>query len=840
VGSGSDGDDRTAPLSSTGPPTDQRPASYQLLRRLAVGGMGEIFLAREVGLAGFERLVVLKRLLPSASGDRERVALFIDEARVAAHLTHPNIVAIHDFGCDEQGFFIVMEYVAGQDLAAVQARADQGRAPISSVLAAYIVGELARGLAHAHAAVDSHGRPLRIIHRDVSPHNTLISYDGDVKLLDFGIAKAANAFHRTEDGVLRGKYGYMAPEQLDGRPLDARADVFAAGVMLWELSLGRRLFGGGDPLKVREGVRTLAIPAPRSVHPDYPSDLEETVMTALERDPDRRTASASELAAQLTAHLARLGVVDARRRLARRMRELYPDRDAAAPSSPAVELGGAVVTDRTVPLGGSSPTEVPAPARASPSDAPSGAPRPRRRRWWGVGAALALAAVLTGVVWSQRANGEEQSSSAGVSAAAVIEVRSAAIHQQHTRARVLAEELLAAFPDDTSVLATMTLASWWSSSPRFYPLADRARRAHLSASDRALVEGLFLLDTGRMQEAVAFLREQAARHPHDPAVAYAHGEALWHTQRLREGAAELERALHLDPTWAVGMEHILDYHLSIGTPPALRPLAARMAEHDAVVAAAVDAARAAAERQYSQALATIDRALEAAPDAQLLWRRRAELLAMLGDFEAGQAAAHRAFELDPVDDRDDGAFALWTEFFLYQDDLEGFRRALGGRGTRASMLVRAFWLEEADIGAPEPVRTDLPREATWQSRMPTPPLWAAVSLLGAHRRGVDARHYYVDHPMPEIRAYGEALAAERRGDMSGSADDLRRALDAPAVGDVRLLLSYHLARARAALGDAEGAAAACDEVIHPRVYAPYRAVLLSDCLRWRDNAVSQD
>ena len=218
---------------------------FELLHRFAIGGMGEIFLARERGVAGFDRQVVVKLLIPELAEQPDLVTLFIDEARIAANLAHPNIVQIFDFGRDDGSYFLAMEYVPGQNLARLCARAVRDPSGLfTRELAVHVVAEMARGLDHAHRAKDADGKALGIVHRDVSPHNLLLSIHGDVKVMDFGIAKAANALHRTATGVIRGKYGYMSPEQLAGEDLDLTTDVYSAGIVLWELTLMRRLWPG--------------------------------------------------------------------------------------------------------------------------------------------------------------------------------------------------------------------------------------------------------------------------------------------------------------------------------------------------------------------------------------------------------------------------------------------------------------------------------------------------------------------------------------------------------------------------------------------------------------------
>jgi eukaryotic-like serine/threonine-protein kinase len=314
----------------------ERVGRYALVRRLAIGGMGEIFLARERGVAGFDRLVVVKRLIPELAERDDTVALFIDEARIAANLAHPNIVQIYEFGQDGDAYFLAMEYVPGQNLARICERASSHPDKLfTRELAAHVVAELAHGLDFAHHATDLEGNHLGIVHRDVSPHNLLLSVHGDVKVMDFGIAKTANALHRTATGVIRGKYAYMSPEQLAGDEVDARTDVYSAGVVLWELTLLRRLFRGRDELELLDRVREGKIARPREIDPDYPSELEDIVMAALARDRGRRTGSAGQLAADLRGWLASCGANVQRRQLGALVTTLFPEVEHLAPARPA-------------------------------------------------------------------------------------------------------------------------------------------------------------------------------------------------------------------------------------------------------------------------------------------------------------------------------------------------------------------------------------------------------------------------------------------------------------------------------------------------------------------------
>jgi serine/threonine protein kinase len=277
--------------------TDRRSqtGTYKILRRLGKGGMAEVFLARQEGLAGFRRLTVVKKLLPQFSQVQEVAEMLLDEARIAAQLTHPNIVQIFELGKDEGQYFIAMEYVDGCDLATLARieRHRQSRVPLRLTLR--IVSEAAMGLDFAHRQTGLDGRPLNIVHRDVSPHNIICSREGAVKVTDFGIAKAVGKALVTQVGVVKGKVQYMSPEQYTGATIDRRSDLYSLGVVLYQLTTGKlprvAKDGGVAMRRVVEG----AIPRPSDLRADYPEELEGIVMRALAHNPDERYPDAASL-----------------------------------------------------------------------------------------------------------------------------------------------------------------------------------------------------------------------------------------------------------------------------------------------------------------------------------------------------------------------------------------------------------------------------------------------------------------------------------------------------------------------------------------------------------------
>lgn len=277
---------------------------YTLCKRLASGGMAQVYLATTQGIGGFEKKVAIKLIHPQYSQDEEFVSMLVEEAKLSVQLAHPNIVQTFDLGCIDESYFIVMECVEGQDVNQImQKLSQQGRAmPVG--IAAYIFADICQGLSYAHRRSDEQGRPLNIVHRDVSPQNVLVSDSGEVKLADFGIAKASYRSESTDVGVIKGKYFYMSPEQAKGDVLDGRSDVFSAGVVLWELLTGQPLHNLADVGELLKAVRAAEICPPSEVRPEVPASLDAIVLRALAREPSRRYSSADDFADALNGFLA--------------------------------------------------------------------------------------------------------------------------------------------------------------------------------------------------------------------------------------------------------------------------------------------------------------------------------------------------------------------------------------------------------------------------------------------------------------------------------------------------------------------------------------------------------
>ncbi|APR79902.1 Serine/threonine protein kinase PrkC, regulator of stationary phase [Minicystis rosea] len=280
---------------------------YRVIKRLASGGMAEVFVAESAGIEGFRKQVAIKRVLPQLSKKEQFIAMFLDEARLSAHLSHSNVVSVFDIGVGDGTYFIVMEYVEGADLKAVMDHAKKTGLNIPVEVAVYAATRICQGLAYAHELRDREGKPLQIIHRDITPANVLITRYGEVKIVDFGLAKASSQLAESDAGVIKGKFGYLAPETVLEKPVDQRVDVFAVGIILWEMLTGRRLFLGETDFQTVRQVRDAVVPSLPQINRAVPPELDELVRRALARDPDTRYQTARDLCRDLTRFLYRFG-----------------------------------------------------------------------------------------------------------------------------------------------------------------------------------------------------------------------------------------------------------------------------------------------------------------------------------------------------------------------------------------------------------------------------------------------------------------------------------------------------------------------------------------------------
>lgn len=258
---------------------------FVLLERLAAGGMAEVYLAKSTGAGGISKFIAIKRILPQYSEHPEFIDMFKEEAKIAVNLNHGNVVSIFEFGIEKQQFFLVMEYVEGQNLRQVLNHLKKENKNFSIDQIVYIIKEVAAGLDHAHRCLDgTTGKPLNITHRDMSPQNIMLSFEGEVKIVDFGIAKAESQMEQTRAGTIKGKFGYMSPEQADGQTVDPRTDIFSLGIVLWELLANDRLFSSNNEAATLKKIRECQIPSLRKLNPAVPPELERICTKALAKD----------------------------------------------------------------------------------------------------------------------------------------------------------------------------------------------------------------------------------------------------------------------------------------------------------------------------------------------------------------------------------------------------------------------------------------------------------------------------------------------------------------------------------------------------------------------------
>lgn len=298
---------------------------YTLVGKLGHGGMAEVYLALSTGPNGFRKLLVIKRLHTHMKDDPTLVSMFLDEARLAARLSHPNVVQTNKVGSVAGHHFLAMEYLDGQPLNRILKRSSDGGAPLPLALSARIVSDALDGLHYAHELTDYDGTPLAIVHRDVSPHNLFLTYDGQVKVLDFGIAKAATQESNTRTGTIKGKFAYIAPEQARGERVDARADLWSMGVTMWEALSGRRLFRRSTEVAVLQATLSEPIPYLTEVAPAVPRELADICDRALQRDPERRWPSALAMKSEIDEWIAASSKTASRTTLGAHLKTMFAD-----------------------------------------------------------------------------------------------------------------------------------------------------------------------------------------------------------------------------------------------------------------------------------------------------------------------------------------------------------------------------------------------------------------------------------------------------------------------------------------------------------------------------------
>jgi len=380
---------------------------YELIQSVAVGGMAEIYLARVEGPQRFEKFVILKRILPHLAADHRFVDMFLEEARLAATMSHSNVVQVHDFGEDNGSYFFTMEYVHGEDARSILRACRKRGQTLRLKNALSIVINACSGLHYAHELEDGHGHSLGIVHRDVSPSNVLVTFDGQVKIADFGIAKATQRTFSTKTGTVKGKVSYMSPEQCNSEELDRRSDVFALGIVAFELTTGHKLFGGDNDLAIMRKIIDVDAPRPSSLVPEYPPELDAIIARTLQRDRNARPATALELQQALEQFCRNSAMIPSSSTLATEMVEIFgkvphPWAGKRTPTAITLESNASDWDVESKPTTLVRSGERPAAATSIPS-MPTAPTRSRRV------AALALAGLVGGgaAIYALRPNGAE-------------------------------------------------------------------------------------------------------------------------------------------------------------------------------------------------------------------------------------------------------------------------------------------------------------------------------------------------------------------------------------------------------------------------------------------------
>lgn len=405
-------------------PPGTRFGRYEVICEIASGGMATVFLGRALGAAGFQRLVAIKCLHPHVARDEEFVGMFMDEARLAARIRHPNVVPTIDLENGEDGLFLVMDFIEGEGLLGLLRAVFKDRKRVPIQIALRIAIDVLAGLHAAHELTGNTGEPLRLVHRDVSPHNILVGIDGIARITDFGIARAEERLSVTRDGQIKGKIAYMAPEQTSGVPVDRRADLWSLGVVLWECLAGRRLFFGQNDGEVLRNLLVHPIPKLKELVPDVPAEIDAVLNRALSRDPDDRYATAAHFSDALEEAGGSVGIASARA-VGTFVRDLAGARITSLQEAARAVVGDAstsairalardrVPTDpeRTNVIAGEKTTP-PLPSAPPPAVTPSTAPPPQNSVPIAVvifGAAAFLVAMGLGGMWflHKRLNGQE-------------------------------------------------------------------------------------------------------------------------------------------------------------------------------------------------------------------------------------------------------------------------------------------------------------------------------------------------------------------------------------------------------------------------------------------------
>jgi tetratricopeptide (TPR) repeat protein len=694
------------------------PARYRLIEVIGTGGMGRVFRAHDSTLGRDVAVKVIEHAPVGTDGTQPRDR-FVREARAAARLAHPNIVAVHD--ANPQEGWLVMDLIVGESLRDLSQRGPQTPAQVRA-----FAEQVLAALDAAHSS--------GVIHRDIKPSNIIVDAKGKVTLVDFGVARLVDA-EVTRTGESLGTPAYMAPEQLRGAKVDERTDLYGLAATLYELVSGERMVAFESPSAVAMSRVREACGRERG--------LAEVIARCLAAAPEQRLGSARETLAVLTGPVPR-----SRRRT----------------------LAIVMVTS------------------------------------------LVIGVAAGGVAWwlLQRDPGEDPRKR---------ELFALAQSGDAQKAEHLWEQYVTTHPDDPDARMMLLLTTWWSHGtlPEPIPGLERLRPMH-----RDMIQGLSLIVRRAESQAIAVLEDAERRYPNAVEIQYALGEARWHGQQIERGVRTLEHAFDMDPRWVMALHHVVEYHLSRGETAELRPIADKLRPIDPILAATIDSQIAFAEGKYEDARRIAREGIDKIGPDYELYAVLMQALIMVNRLDDAERVAKEASERASIDLREFGVRTIAAELLLYRGKVADYLATLPDSADRQRKIMLALWRPPADFD--EPVQT-------WDALRGQPIVPASQILLG-HVLKRDQPLIYEAAFEAELRAYGNGLAAETRGDMAEAIAQLRRAVAVPAKGDIRMLAAHDLARLLYAQGDTAGAKAACEEIVHPHLYVAYRAVLLPDCALW--------
>jgi tetratricopeptide (TPR) repeat protein len=698
---------------------ERLPDRYQLKEVIGSGGMGKVYRAHDTTLGRDVAVKVIENAPVGTSGSQPRDR-FVREARAAARLAHPNIVAVHD--ADPVAGWLVMDLVEGESL-----RDIAQRGPSSPRFVRAIADQVLAALDAAHAS--------GVVHRDIKPSNIIVDGKEKVTLVDFGVARLVDA-EVTRTGESLGTPAYMAPEQLRGGKVDERTDLYGLAATLYELVSGERMVAFETPSPAALAKVKAACGNERGIA--------QLITRCLNAAPEQRIGSAREAIALLASRPKR-----------------WPKLVTIALIVGIAGAGSAAIYRAT--------------RSAPPED-------PRKQELFAL---------------SQKG--------------------------EHQKAELLWRQYVTAHPDDADAWMMLLLTSWWSQGRLEEPIPDVEK---LRPVQREMLHGIAMLATRRESQAIAYLEDAAQRFPNSVEIQYALGEARWHGQQIERGVQTLEHAFNMDPRWQLALHHVMEYRLSRGETAALRPFVGKLQLLDPTRAATLDCEIAISERHYDLAQAFARTAIAKLPPNHEVYACLMQAQILAGDLDGAGVTAKQAAAQASIDLREFGGRTIAAELLLYRGELAEYLASLPDSADRQRRITLGLWRPTADI-ADELVQTS--------EMLRGQPIVPASQNLIEHALGRDPTLIYEHAFEAELRAYGRGLSAELHGELAKAAAEFRRAVAAPAKGDVRLLAAHHLARVLYAQGDKVGAKAACDEVLYPHQYQAYRAALVPDCVLWTDD-----